>query len=104
MSSGQGATFARALRIAAFLTTLGLAAVAVRVLGRPPWLPPFVQPVLDAYLEPGVSIWWFTLAGPFRHFPTDMTGYVVTVVGTVAFWCCAIVIGRRALGALRRRQ
>lgn len=95
--------FATVLRIAALLTTVSLAALVLRLLGRPAWLPVPVKHALDAWLEPGLAVWWVTLGGPFQHAPTALGGYAVTLAGNVAFWGCAAWLCARLYFALRRR-
>ncbi len=73
------------IRVGIFLAALSIAAIVVRVLGYPAPVPRFLVRALDWFVEPGLTVWWCTLGGLFEGFPSDQSGYIVTVLGNVTF-------------------
>jgi hypothetical protein len=90
------------------VAALSSAAVAVRAAGRPEAVPSALFALLIQFVEPGAAVWWFTLGGPFRAFPSDPEGYAVVVAGNTVCWMLAalvlVFVVRGALRVLAPRQ
>jgi hypothetical protein len=56
---------------------------------------------LEAFASPGEFLWWSTLGGPFSGFPSGLTGHLVWMLGTAAFWLIVAVVVRIVLDGWR---
>ena len=84
------------------LLALSVAALALRVAGYPAWVPQFMKPLADAFLEPGAALWWFTSSSLFQSFPSSTTGQASVILGNTLFWFLAL-LAVRALWRVARR-
>jgi hypothetical protein len=73
----------------AFLT-LSVTAVLVR-LSHYDYVPHAIGSTLDSFTQPGEIVWWFTLGGPFRDYPSSLLGFAVFIVANAAFWTAASI-------------
>lgn len=85
---------------------LGIGAVAVVASHPAKPLLAHLSKAAETFASPGELLWWATLGGPFRGYPTGPAGYLVWVFGTALFWFFAgmlfLAIGRRVFSAARR--
>jgi hypothetical protein len=88
---------------AAFLLALSACAVAVRVAGYPDYVPRLAAHLLDAFVEPGVTIWWFGPGTLFVEFPHTTAGYATVSIGNTLFWMACLWAAAALLAAIRRR-
>jgi len=56
----------------------------------------------EGFASPGEFLWWATLGGAFAGYPTGVSGHLIWVVGTAAFWFLAAAILIATLARLRR--
>jgi hypothetical protein len=73
----------------AFLT-LSVTAVLVR-LSHYYYVPHAIGSALDSFTQPGEIVWWLTLGGPFRDYPSSLLGFAVFIVANAAFWTAATI-------------
>ena len=82
------------------------AAVTVRALSYPEYVPRPAVDILEPFVEPGLAIWWLTIGKAFQAFPSDGAGRAVAVLGNTAFWVAVCAIGvalwRAGVGFARR--
>ncbi len=71
--------------------SLSVAAVAVHLLAYS-YVPHTLSELLENFASPGELLWWATLGGVFAGYPSDLTGYIVWVLGTTVFWVLATAI------------
>jgi len=41
---------------------------------------------ISAFAQPGTTVWWFVLGGPFQYGPHSPGGIAFAVVANAAFW------------------
>jgi hypothetical protein len=88
MASSSSSPRAKVIWLVIFLA-ISLASaggVAIRVMGYPAVVPQAVKWALTGFIEPGLTIWWFTLGAAFQAFPSNGLGYAVTIGANIAFW------------------
>jgi hypothetical protein len=94
------------LRQLLFLTT-ALALCSGAVLG---WfasgdvIPSVVRNPLSVFVEPGVTLWWLVLGGPFRTAPSSLGGMAFAVAANAAFWLFCLWALAALYAAIRRRE
>jgi hypothetical protein len=85
---------------------MSVAAIAVRALNYPGYVPRPIVHVLEPFVEPGMAIWWLTIGKAFQAFPSDWAGRAVAALSNTAFWLLVCAIGaalwRGGLRAVRR--
>jgi hypothetical protein len=74
----------RWLIAAAVLAIASAGALALLASGKV--IPSVVRNPLFDFVQPGVTIWWFVLGGPFRSAPSSATGIAFAAVTNAAFW------------------
>jgi len=45
---------------------------------------------LSAFVQPGVTVWWFALGGPFRTAPASATGIAFAALANGLCWLIAL--------------
>jgi hypothetical protein len=66
-------------------------------------MPSIARDPLSDFVQPGVTVWWLVLGGPFRTGPSSAGGIVFAALANTAFWLvCLWVVA--ALFALVRRD
>ncbi len=78
--------------VALTFALLSVAAVADRVSGFEGHIPRPITKALAWFIEPGVTVWWFTLGTVFQSFPDDFLGYAVTVGANVVLWLLLVAL------------
>lgn len=97
----------RFLQIASLVVSLALLSatgIAMRALGYPSSIPRFIVESLEAMIEPGLAVWWFTLGGAFQAFPDGATGYALVVAANVVFWLLVVAVLAGVARAVLRRS
>ena len=63
---------------------------------------------MSAFAQPGITVWWFVLGGPFRYGPDSPGGIAFAAVINVAFWLSAlwlfVALARVLFRLFTRRQ
>ncbi len=62
-----------------------------------------VRNPLSTFVEPGVTIWWVVLGGPFRTAPASLSGIAFAAVANAAFWLFCLWAVAALYAAIRRR-
>lgn len=60
------------------------------------------NPVSD-FVQPGVTVWWFVLGGPFRVAPSSVSGIAFAAVTNTVLWLAAIWFVVALYGLIQRR-
>jgi hypothetical protein len=94
------------LLLAAVLAIASAAALALLV--SPGVIPSIVLDPLSDFVQPGVTVWWFVLGGPFRNAPSSSAGIAFAAATNAVAWVLmlrllVIIVGlvRRMVGAPR---
>ena len=61
-------------------------AAALAVLASGEVIPSAVRNPLFDFVQPGVSVWWLVLGGPFRSAPTAPAGIAFAAVANALLW------------------
>lgn len=71
-------------------------------------MPGVVANILDWFLEPGLTVWWFTAGGFFEGFPSGTSSIAIVFAANVVLWLSfllvAFVMVRHASRRLPRRK
>jgi len=62
-----------------------------------------VRDPISAFVEPGVTIWWFALGGPFRGAPGSLSDIVFAAAANTAFWWFCLWVLAALYAVIRRR-
>jgi hypothetical protein len=61
-------------------------------------IPSVVRNPLVDFVQPGVTVWWFVLAGPFRSAPSSISGIAFAAAANATLWLlmlwCVVAIFR----------
>lgn len=71
--------------LAAAALTLASAA-AVGLLGAQTAMPSVFRNPLHDFVQPGVTVWWLVLGGPFRSAPSSLPGVAFAAAANAALW------------------
>ena len=71
--------------LAAAALTLASAA-AVGLLGAQTAMPSAFRNPLHDFVQPGVTVWWLVLGGPFRSAPSSLPGIAFAAAANAALW------------------
>lgn len=75
------------------LVGLGVATVSAVFLAllSSAWvIPSIVRDPLSGFVQPGVTVWWFVLAGPFRSAPSSPASIAFAAILNAMLWLSAI--------------
>jgi hypothetical protein len=90
-----------------WLFALGALAIAsaasLAVLSSGSILPSVVREPIAAFVQPGVTVWWLLLGGPFRTAPTSATGITFAAGTNATLWVLALWLGVATMRAARRK-
>lgn len=59
------------------------------------------NPLLD-FVQPGVTVWWLVLGGPFRSGPSSPSGIAFAAAANAALWWLLLWLGVTIACAVRR--
>jgi len=71
------------LLLAAVLVIASAAALAWLASGEV--IASVIRSPLSAFVQPGVTVWWFVLGGPFRTAPYSVSGIALAAVANALF-------------------
>ncbi len=57
---------------------------------------------LSEFVQPGVTVWWFVLGGPFRSAPFSPTGIAFAAITNAALWLLVLWFVVAIVRAIRR--
>jgi len=65
-------------------------------------IPSSIRDPLFTFVQPGVSVWWLVLAGPFRTNPSSPAGIAVAALANTGGWILALWLIVAIVRRLRR--
>jgi len=65
-------------------------AVALALLSSGGVIPSVVRDPLSDFVQPGVTVWWLVLGGPFRVAPSSASGIAFAAVANAVLWLAAV--------------
>ena len=77
--------------VAAVLAIASAASLALLTSGKA--LPSVARDPIFAFVQPGVTVWWFLLGGPFQTVPTSVTGITLAAGANAALWLLVLWLG-----------
>ena len=91
-------------RIALPAVTLAIAGAAILGwLNRAPDIPSMVRDPISAFVQPGVTVWWLILGGPFRTVPYSAGGIAFAAAANALLWLLVMRIVAAVYGLVRRK-
>jgi hypothetical protein len=78
-------------------------AVALALLSSGGVIPSVVRDPLSDFVQPGVTVWWLVLGGPFRVAPSSASGIAFAAVANAVLWLAAIWFVGALYGLIQRR-
>jgi len=90
------------LLVAAALAIASTGALALLASGE--IIPSVVRNPLVDFVQPGVTVWWFVLGGPFRSAPSSPFGIAVAAAANAALWLLMLWFVVTIVGAVRRMR
>jgi hypothetical protein len=70
--------------------TLVVSAATLACLDSAQAIPSLVRTPLSYFVQPGVTVWWLVLGGPFRTVPYSATGIAFAAAANALFWLLAL--------------
>jgi hypothetical protein len=67
-------------------------------------IPSVIRDPLYYFVQPGVTLWWLAMAGPFRSAPSSMTGIAFAAVANAALWVGLLWCIRKFVTLLLRKS
>ncbi|WEN14676.1 hypothetical protein PY254_15800 [Rhodanobacter sp. AS-Z3] len=94
----------RLVAVLAVAVALALAsAFALATLASNNLIPSVVRDPLHDFVQPGVTVWWFLLGGPFRSAPSSPAGIAFASAVNAALWLALLWLLLALLQVIRRR-
>lgn len=72
--------------------------------GWAPAVPQVIKHLLTAFIEPGLTTWWFVLGGPFQSTPSTDAGQIFAVTSNTLLWLLPIAFLLWGSNRCQRRQ
>jgi len=66
-------------------------------------IPSRIRNPLSDFVQPGVTVWWFVLGGPFRVAPSLPGGIAFAAVANAIFWLVALWLALALYRTVQRR-
>ena len=82
---------------------VGVSAAVLAWLASGSVIASWIRDPLSTFVQPGVTIWWFVLGGPFRSAPYSATGIAFAAATNALFWLLVVWLARGVIGAIQRR-
>lgn len=57
---------------------------------------------LSSFVQPGVTVWWLALGGPFRNAPVSAAGIAFAAVANAVAWLIVLWLGLAVIRLVRR--
>ena len=86
--------------VAAVLAIVSGAALAL--LTSAEIMPTGIRNVLSDFVQPGVTVWWFVLGGPFRSVPSSPTDIAFAAAANAAVWLLVVLFAIAVVRTVRR--
>ena len=67
-----------------------ISAAALALLATAEVIPSAVRNPLSDFVQPGVTVWWLVLGGPFRSAPSSPTGIAFAAAANATLWVMAL--------------
>jgi len=67
-------------------------------------IPSVVRDPLLAFVQPGVTVWWLVLGGPFRSAPSSPTGIAFAAATNTLFYLLVLWIAVAGARVVRRMR
>lgn len=93
-----------ARRLLLLVTLVVASAVALVLLSSGGVIPSGARNPLSDFVQPGVTVWWFVLGGPFRVAPWSASGIAFAAVANAVLWLAAIWSVVALYGLIQRRM
>ena len=77
-------------------------AIVLALLASAATIPSAVRDPLSEFVQPGVTIWWFVLGGPFRSAPSSLGGIAFAAAANTLLWLLVLWFAVAIVHALRR--
>jgi hypothetical protein len=61
-----------------------------------------IRDPLHDFVQPGVTVWWLVLGGPFRTAPSSPTGIAFAAASNAALWLLALWVVVASINRIRR--
>jgi len=65
-------------------------------------IPSSIRDPLFTFVQPGVSVWWLVLGGPFRTNPSSPTGIAFAAMANTGWWILVLWLIVAIVRRLRR--
>jgi hypothetical protein len=65
-------------------------------------IPSVIRNPLSDFVEPGVTVWWLVLGGPFRSAPSSPTGVAFAAAADTALWLLVVLLVIAVVRVTRR--
>ena len=79
-----------------------VSAGALALLGSGEVIPSVVRDPISDFVQPGVTVWWLVLGGPFRSAPSSLTGIAFAAASNAALWLLVIWFAVAIVRSFRR--
>jgi hypothetical protein len=77
-------------------------ALALALLSSGQVMPSVVRDPVSDFVQPGVTVWWFVLGGPFRTGPSSPGGIVFAALANATFWLLCLWVAAALYAVVRR--
>ena len=65
-------------------------------------IPSLIRDPLSDFVQPGVTIWWLVLGGPFRTAPSSPGGMAFAAAANTVFWLAAVWLAVALVRVIQR--
>ena len=65
-------------------------------------IPSLLRSPLTDFVQPGVTVWWLVLGGPFQSAPSSLGGIAFAAIANTALWLLVVALGVAIVSAARR--
>lgn len=79
-----------------------VSAASLTALDSAETIPSVIRNPLSDFVEPGVTVWWFVLGGPFRSAPSSPTGIAFAAAANAALWLLVVWFVVTVVRVIRR--
>ena len=78
-------------------------AAALALLASEEVIPSAIRNPFFDFVQPGVTVWWLVLGGPFRSAPTSPSGIAFAAAANAVLWLLPLWLIASVVRAVRRR-
>jgi len=94
--------FARKFWLWAAAGLLVTSAATLGLLPSAQVIPSVLRNLLIDFVQPGVTVWWLVLGGPFQSAPSSLGGIGFAAIANTSLWLLVGVLGVAIVSAMRR--